>query len=96
MTVGVIGQEQTLAPATESVLERKHDAVIVGNALCIELLHSAESRVRRAVWNRVGASPRRESAEAPRVCARVQNQFVDSMMAEVADAERSMRAKRLL
>src|SRR5215469_17974271 len=96
MAIGVIGMQQTLAPATESVLESNNHAVVIGNTFCIELLHSAEPRVRRAVRNRVGTSPRRQSAEAPRVCAGVQNEFVDSMMAEVAEAERSMRAERLL
>src|SRR5215471_17516007 len=51
MRVGVIGLEQPLAPATKSVLQRNHHAVVVGNTFCIELLHFAESRIRRAVWN---------------------------------------------
>ena len=96
MAVCVISLEHTLAPATESALERNHHAVVVGNCFCIDLLHLDESRVGRAVWNRVVASPRRKGAEAPCVRTRVQNEFVDSMMAKLADAERSLCTKRLL
>ena len=96
MAVAVIALEQTLAPATESVLDRNHHAVVVGNSFCVELLHSAESRVRRAVWNWIGASPCRQGAKAPRICAGIHHEFVDSMMAKVAYAERRVRSKRLL
>lgn len=96
MSIGVIGLEETWAPATESLLERNNHAVVIGNSFRVDLLHSAESGVGCAVWNRVGASPRRQKAETPCVCARVENEFVDSMMAEVADTERRMRAKSLL
>ena len=70
--------------------------MIVGDSFRIPFRYRAESRVRRAVRNRIGASPSWERAEAPCVCVRVLNQFMNSMMAEVSDAERSTRVKCLL
>src|SRR5260370_5114201 len=58
VAISVVGLKQALAPATEPMLERKHHSMVVGNAFCIPFRHSAESRVGRAVRNRVIASPR--------------------------------------
>src|SRR5207249_2626942 len=77
------------------MLERNHHTMIVGDSFRIPFRYRAESRVRRAVRNRIGASPSWERAEAPCVCVRVLNQFMNSMMAEVSDAERSTRVKCL-
>src|SRR5580765_7065965 len=78
------------------MLGGKHQAVIVRNRFGIKFCYGAESRIGRAVWICIITPSRRKRTEAPRVCVKVLHEFMNSMVAKVTDAQRSMRFKGLV
>src|SRR5215468_2505230 len=78
------------------MLAGNQQSVIVGNRFGIKFGYGAESRIGRAVRDCIITPSRRKRTEAPRVCVKVLREFMNSMVAKVTDAERSMRSKSLL
>ncbi len=89
MAVSVVGLEQSLAPAAEAMLDGNHHSMVVGNGFGIEFCYGAESRIGRTVRDWIVTPTSRKGTKAPRVCVKVLNEFVDSVMAKVTDAQRS-------
>src|SRR5580700_10174726 len=88
MTPCVVSRQYSLAPApSDALLERQHDAIIVGSTSVVE--H------RRIVEYRIGCGCR-ERAKPKRVGRSVINQFVVSMIAHVIDTRDRVTAEAVL
>src|SRR5580700_1369707 len=88
MTPCVVSRQYSLAPApSDALLERQHDAIIVGSTSVVE--H------RRIVEYRIGCGCR-ERAKPKGVGRSVINQFVVSMIAHVVDTRHRVTAEAVL
>src|SRR5215472_8177704 len=96
MAVCVIRLEQPLAPGAQAMLAGNDQSVIVGNRFGIKFCYGTESRIGRAIGDCIITPSRRKRTEAPCVCVKVLQEFMNSVVAKVPDAERSMCSKGLL
>src|ERR1700746_2924673 len=93
MTVCVISLDD---PLTESMVEGNDQGVVIRDPDCAQFCYTAESWVRAWSDGRARTQCGGKRAETPSVCRRILKWYVNTMMAEVPDAQISACSEGLL